>query len=193
MTDNQDAGDGAARRDLLIAGAAGLLAASVALPAEAQQESDYPVPALTFVFQADVALGPIQELGVIDGMRRRIVPIVGGTVSGPRLKGVVMPGGADWQGIRPSDNLTRVWARYWLKADDGAVISVTNEGIRRAPAAVMQRLMAGAAVSPKDYYFRTVPFFEVGEGPHQWMNETMFVCAAARQPDKAIIRVYAVS
>lgn len=181
-----------ARRDLLAAGA-GLLAAGAAGPAAAQQEGDYPVPGLAFAFQADIDLGPIQELGVIDGMRRRIVPIVGGVVSGPRFRGAVMPGGADWQGVRPSDSLTRVWARYWLKAEDGAAISVQNEGLRRGSPEVMKRLMAGERVGPKEYYFRAAPVIEAGEGPHQWMNETVFICTGARGPNKAIIRFYAVT
>lgn len=62
-------------------------------------------------------------------MRRRIVPIVGGSIAGPCLTATVLPGGTDWQGSRPSDGLTRVYARYWLKAEDGATIAVENPGI----------------------------------------------------------------
>jgi hypothetical protein len=182
------------RREVLVAG--GAIAGASAVAAEARllpEDSPYPEPALSFAFQADVLLGPIQELGVIDGMRRRIVPIIGGTVAGPKFNGTVQPGGADWQGVRPGDGLTRVYARYWLKSDDGVAVGVENSGIRRAPAAVMQRLMAGEKVAPSDYYFRAVPFFEVGDGPYRWMNETMFLCVGARRPDRAIILVYAVS
>ena len=180
------------RRDVLAAGAVATGAAMTAPTAQAADDA-YPEPGLTLAFQADVLLGPIQELGVIDGMRRRIVPIVGGTVHGPKLQGEIMPGGADWQGVRPGDGLTRVYARYWIKAADGAAIGVENSGIRRAPPAVMARLMAGEIVAPADYYFRTVPLFEVGDGPHRWLNETMFVCVGARRPDRAIIRVYEIS
>ncbi len=178
---------GVDRRTLL--GAAAL----ASLPSKAASQGRYPEPGLTFVFEAEVLLGPIQEMGVVDGMRRRIVPISGGSVAGPRLKATILPGGADWQGVRPGDGLTRVHARYWMKAEDGAVIGIDNSGIRRASAAVMRRLMMGQDVAPDDYYFRTVPFFEAGEGPHQWLNETMFVCVGARKPDRAIIRIYAVT
>lgn len=171
------------------AGEIGVAASEPALAAADR----YPMPGLDFAFEAEVLLGPIEELGVIDGMRRRIVPIAGGTVAGPRFNGMVLAGGADWQGVRPADGLTRVYARYWLKADDGTAIGVENTGIRRAPSAVMTRLMAGEPVLPHEYYFRAIPFFEVGEGPHQWMNETMFVCVGARKPDRAIIRVYSIS
>lgn len=181
--------DGIGRRELLAA--AGGLCAAGAAPAMAAGPV-YPEPTLAFAFEAEVLLGPVQELGVIDGMRRRIVPIIGGTVSGPRFQGEILPGGADWQGVRPGDFLTRVYARYWIKSHDGVVVGVENAGIRRAPLEVMQRLMAGKPVAPGDYYFRTVPSFEAGEGPYQWMNETMFLCVGARQADRAIIRAYSV-
>jgi hypothetical protein len=180
------------RRDLLAAGGA-IAGMSAAARAGPSPESPYPEPGLSFAFQADVLLGPVQELGVIDGMRRRIVPIIGGTVAGPRFNGSVRPGGADWQGVRPGDGLTRVEARYWIESDDGVTVGIENNGIRRAPPAVMQRLMAGEQVAPSDYYFRTALFCEAGDGPYRWMNETIFLCVGARRPDRAVIRVYAVS
>jgi hypothetical protein len=175
------------RRSLLVAGSVATAAAMTRVDAN---EGGYPEPALQFAFQLDVDLGPTQELGNVDGMRRRIIPIVGGKVDGPKLRGVVMPGGADWQAVRPGDGLTRVNARYWIKADDGTVIGVENSGLRRAPAAVMRRLMDGEDVLPSDYYFRTVPFFETGEASYRWLNETMFLCVGARKPGRAIIRTY---
>jgi hypothetical protein len=178
------------RRALIAAGA---VAGLSVLPAAAQDRGEYPEPGLSFAFQLDVQLAPVQELGMVDGVRRRIIPITGGWVHGPRLQGEVLPGGADWQGVRPGDGLTRLQARYWLKAADGTVIGVENRGIRRAEAAVMQRLLAGEIVSPHDYYFRATPSFEVGEGPHRWLNESLFICVGARLPDKAIVRVYAVT
>lgn len=159
-------------------------------PAPALQ--DGPEPGLSFVFQAEVLLGAIQNLGTIDGIQRRIVPIVGGSVNGPRLTGAVLPGGADWQGIRAGDGLTRVSAKYWLRTEDGSVIGIENAGIRRAPAPVMDRLMAGETVAPDAYYFRTTPQFDVGNGPHQWLNESVFVGLGARLRDRVILRVFMV-
>ncbi len=176
------------RRSLLVAGS--VAATGAAVTTARAEDGDYPEPALHFAFQLEIDLGPIQELGEIDGMRRRIIPITGGKVHGPRLRGTVMPGGADWQGVRPGDSLTRVYARYWIRSEEGAVIGIENSGIRRAPAAVMKRLMDGEDVAPADYYFRTVPFFETGDSAHRWLNETMFLCVGARKPGRAIIRTY---
>ncbi len=46
-------------------------------------------------------VGTPHELGDVGGGRRRVVPILGGAVQGPRLSAVVLPGGANWQTIYP--------------------------------------------------------------------------------------------
>lgn len=178
------------RREAIGASAAALVASRAS--ARTADPMALPEPSLAFAFEVEVALGPVQELGIVDNVRKRIVPIVGGRFKGDRIKGVVMPGGADWQDIRPADGLTRVFAHYWLKADDGAVISVKNNGIRRARPEVMKRMMAGEIVPPAAYYFRTTPVFDTGAAAHRWLNESIFVCVGARMPDKVVIRTYAV-
>ena len=49
-------------------------------------------PDLAHVCDIDVTVGPIRELGAMPRGRRRLVPILGGIVSGPRLEGEVLPG-----------------------------------------------------------------------------------------------------
>jgi len=105
------------------------------------------MPALTEVFEARVRVAPAQELGEIGGGRRRIIPILGGTLSGARLSGEVLPGGADWQTIFP-DGRTEVLARYTLRASDGALIGVVNRGVRRGAPEVIARLTAGEKSRP---------------------------------------------
>ena len=50
---------------------------------------------------------------------RRIIDILGGTVSGPKLKGRILPGGADWQIIR-ADGAADIQARYTIETETGA-------------------------------------------------------------------------
>ena len=100
-----------------------------------------------FAFEARVSVGEPQDLGETPVGRRRIVPIIGGTFAGPRLKGTVMPGGADWQVVRP-DGVSELEARYWLKTDDDVTISVLNLAKRRAAPDVAARLLAGELVDP---------------------------------------------
>jgi hypothetical protein len=80
---------------------------------------------------------------------RRIVNILGGTFEGPKLKGKVVPGGADWQIIR-KDGFTEVDARYTLQTDSGRLIYVSNIGMRHAAPEVIKRLNAGEQVNPAD-------------------------------------------
>ena len=180
------------RRRALALGASALASCSLfAQPTSGR--SDLPKPGLEFCFEAKVQVDPARELGMIDGMQRRIIPITGGTVSGPRFNGRVVPGGADWQGIRPGDGLTRVFAHYWIESDDGVTVSIENTGIRKAEPAVMSRLMAGEIVPPDQYYFRTTPIFEVGDERYRWLNENVFVCLGARLPDAAVIQFFMVT
>ena len=152
-----------------------------------------PAPILEFAFEACVLIGTPLEQGMVGGNRQRIVPITGGHVSGARFSGEILPGGADWQALRP-DNVLDVLARYTVRADDGAIVSIVNSGYRRGPADVIARLAAGEEVDPALYYFRTTPRFEVAaDSRHAWLGESVFVCSAARFPDRVILRFFAVA
>jgi Protein of unknown function (DUF3237) len=151
-----------------------------------------PSTGLVYVFTAGVKVAPTVEFAGADGGIRRMIPITGGTVTGPRLQGEVLNGGADWQAIRP-DGAADLVARYALKANDGTVISVINSGIRRGPPEVLARMKAGEILDPALYYFRAAPVFDVGPGPHQWLTENIFVSAGARFPDEARLDFYMVT
>ncbi len=144
---------------------------------------------MEFAFEATVSVATPLEVGETPLGRRRVIHITGGRFAGPRLKGTVVPGGADWQIIRP-DGVTDLTAMYELKTDDGTLIHVTNRGLRHGPAEVMQRLMRGEPVDPASYYFRTVPVFEAPSGPHDWLNHSIFVGIGARSASDVQIRVF---
>ena len=155
-------------------------------------EERFPLePSLELAFEAQVLVDPPLMLGEVDGRQRRIVPIRGGRVEGARLNGEVLAGGADWQAIR-ANGVTQVLARYVIRADDGAMISVVNAGVRRASELVIRRLLAGQPVDPELVYFRAAPTFEVGPGPHAWLTEQLFISAGVRRPDSVHIRFYIV-
>jgi hypothetical protein len=147
-------------------------------------------PGLEYAFTAFVSIGTPLELGATAAGRRRIIPITGGHVEGPRLTGVVLPGGADWQVVLP-DGTAQLVARYTLQAADGTLISVVNRGVRTGPPDVLAQLAAGAAVDPALYYFRATPAFEVAPGPHDWLARSMFVATGERAPQQVAIRVFA--
>jgi hypothetical protein len=145
-----------------------------------------------FVFEVDAAVDPPIELGALPGgAMRRIIPVGEGTVRGSEINGRVLPGGADWQLIRP-DGVADIEARYTIETDRGELISVTNPGYRHAPPDIMRKLIAGEAVPPDSYYFRTAPRFETAAPRLAWLMRTVFVAVGIREPSRVRIRFFRV-
>lgn len=167
-----------------------MLALMVAAPSQAAPAPEL-TPKLTYAFSMRIELLPPIEQGEIDGARQRFIPITGGTITGPRLTGTVLPGGGDWQQIHPG-GLAVVHAKYHLKASDGTVIAIDNQGVRVASAEVTEKLAKGVDVDPAAYYFRTTPVFEVADGPHAWLRRATFVARGIRRPNHVMIDVYIV-
>lgn len=168
-----------------------LAAGVLALMATAPSQGAASAPMLTYAFSMRIELLAPIEQGEIDGARQRFIPITGGTITGPKLTGTVLPGGGDWQAIHPG-GLAVVHARYTLKAADGTVIGIDNQGVRVASAEVTEQLAKGADVDPNAYYFRTTPVFSVQDGPHAWLRRATFVARGIRRPDHVMIDVYQV-
>jgi hypothetical protein len=155
---------------------------------------------LAHVFDVSVQVGaPIeagQTLGASGRGRRRIIGILGGTVSGKpvngvSMNGVVLPGGADYQMV-VSDTVAELDARYMLELEGGQRIFVSNRALRRASAEVTARLVRGEAVDPALVYFRCVPSFEVASPELEWMTEHLFVGTGRRFPDRVELAVFQV-
>lgn len=140
-------------------------------------------------FEAIIEIGPTQEIGATPKGVRRMIPILGGRFSGPKIEGIILPDGADCQLIR-SDGVAEIEALHSLKTTDGTMIYMINKGYRHGPKEVMSRLAAGETVSPEDYYFRTTPFFEVEDGRHGWLNRTLMIGKGERTKDSVRIRFY---
>lgn len=149
-------------------------------------------PTLRLLYRSVVDIDAPLSVGRMAVGERRIINISGGSFKGPRLSGIILPGGADWQNIRP-DGITAVEARYTLQTDDGALIYVDNRGFRHGPADVMARLAAGEPVDPSLYYFRTTPVFETGSETYQWLNGMIAVAVGERHASQVVITVYEVT
>ena len=150
-------------------------------------------PEFQFAFETRVLTGPISRLSKVNGSDCDLLmmTIDGGDITGPMLNGKVLPGGTEWPLVRP-DGVSRIDARYSLKADDGAVIGVRNTGFRRGPDDVMARLLSRKeVVDARSYYFRTWSMFDAPEGVHSWMSSTVFVGIGERHPEVLFLRYYA--
>ncbi len=156
-----------------------LTAAAVLFSAHGRAEAPAaPSPLQTeFVYEALVTIEAPVEVGPTPGGTRRYIPITGGTFEGAKIRGTILPGGADWQTSR-ADGVTELDALYSMRADDGTVIIVRNTGV----------IVAGGA------YMRTAPRFDAPAGPHAWLNEAQFVgsVTGGPRPGTVIIRVFRV-
>lgn len=121
---------------------------------------------LTHVTDLVAKVGAPLLLGPVTGGMRGIVPITGGAFDGPRLRGTVLPMGADWALLQP-DGSAHVDARYLLQMEDGTLVGIRNRGVCR-PVPGQDNVYAG----------QSTPEFEAPTGsPHAWMNEARFVCS----------------
>ena len=160
------------------------------MPEPRAQPSSLMLSALP-LFTLHAELDAILRFGPTPYRDRRVIGIRGGTVDGPRLKGRVLPGGADWQIVR-ADGAADIQARYTIESENGGHILVTSEGLRHGPPEVMDRLARGENVDPALYYFRTVMRFETAEPSLAWLNTILALARGRREPRAVRLDVYEV-
>jgi hypothetical protein len=132
------------------------------------------------MWDAKVKIANMIMVGESKRGTRRIIPITGGTFEGPKIKGEVLPGGEDWQLVRP-DGDTELYARYLLKTQDGFVIQVINQVLNHMPIEGENKIPYSKSVidleapndSPYDYLNHaiflgtlTMPTLKPGEEPY---------------------------
>lgn len=116
-----------------------------------------------FVLEAKVKISGMINVGESKRGTRRVIPITGGTFSGPKIKGEVLPGGEDWQLVRP-DGDTELNARYLLKTEDGVVIQITN------------KVLMHIGEQGKNFYCKSVIDFEApNESKYDYLNHSIFL------------------
>lgn len=154
--------------------------------------ADIATPGLVRIADLVVRIAAPIEIGLIFGNLRRMIPIAGGEVLGPQIRGKVLPGGADFQIMR-ADGITDLHARYVIELEDGQLIYVENSGVRYGPPELMEKLRRGEAVDPALIYFRSTPRFETAAPGYEWLMRNLFVCAGARFPDRVEMRFFQVT
>ncbi len=114
-------------------------------------------PKLEFVFEEMVTLDKAVTVGDTAFGHRQYIPITGGSVTGPKLKGKILPGGWDWQ-LQLVNGCSSLSAEYRLQAEDGTIIYVSNKGMLCVEEKVFTR-----------------PVFEAPKGAYEWLTEGTFV------------------
>lgn len=147
-------------------------------------------PALTHSFSVDVEVGAPIDLGLTPAGHRRVIPITGGEVRGPRLQGVVLPGGMDDQQVGPT--LHELMATYVLRVGEGALVRVVNTGFRAGPRDELAKVLAGQAATAGTIRFRTTARLSTSAPGLDWLNHTLFLGIGQRLPTRVSIDFFAV-
>ena len=151
-----------------------------------------PDPSQTRVYRLEATVGEPLDLGDITQGRRLIVPLTGGTFTGPELTGKLLPGSsADWQIVLP-DGTALGDIRYTLRTDDGILLYVQSRGVRHGSADVLARLARGEDVDAAEYTFRTSTKIETAAAGLEWLNKGVFISVGARQRGGVIYETYLV-
>lgn len=147
------------------------LTAAAAVTAQAADLPTDPQPGTEFAFEEFCTLDAGFHIGATPFGQRNRIGITGGHFEGARIRGKVLPGGADWQLVR-ADGVIAIEAEYMIQASDGALIHVLNRGI----------ISLGETNAPPAYV-RTAPVFEAPIGPHDWLNKSLFVGTVTPMPE----------
>ena len=119
-------------------------------------------PKLRHVLDIHARCGKARDAVNVNGGKRVIIPITGGTVDGV-VTAKIIPGGADYQMIDTISGRVSLNAVYSIETEDNCQINVTNSGV------IFQ--------DAKSYYFMTSPKFEAPtDSPYDWLNNRIFVC-----------------
>jgi uncharacterized protein DUF3237 len=119
--------------------------------------------------------GQASSVGSV-GVDRVVVPVLGGTFEGPRLKGTVIGPSGDWIVARP-DGSSLLELRLLLQTDDAQKILMTCRGIAHAE--------PGGGL-----YARILPMFETGAAKYAWMNSIAAVGVYRPMPGKVAYTVH---
>lgn len=149
------------------------------------------VPGLVPAFDVVVRLGALDDYGLTRAGHRRIIPIVGGEISGG-LDASILPGGADWQLVRP-DGALEIDGRYSARTKAGELLYLQVAGVRIGPPEVLAALLAGEEVSPTAYYFRTTIRIETSAPALSSLEHAVFVASCVREASTVRYTAYRVT
>jgi hypothetical protein len=139
--------------------------------------NELPDPVLTQVYCLKAVTGPQLDFGNVPGGRRWIVPLVGGTFTGPELSGSLLPGGSAYWQVLP-DGSARAEIRYTLQTDRGVPIYVRSSGVGQA--------------EPAEHLLHAATQIETAEPHLDWLNNGVFVTVAGRTAVSLLYETYLV-
>jgi hypothetical protein len=149
------------------------------------------VPELEYLMTYRADLEEPVDIGAVPSGTRQIFDVKGGSFEGPRLKGRLLPSGADWLLIG-TDGVGRLDVRGTLETEDGAHIYLQYFGVIVIDDKVMRAMTQGEQTQYGDIFFMTQPRFETGHPSYNWLNSVVAVAQGRVLPNAVEYRVYQV-
>lgn len=146
-------------------------------------------PLITLTLTVDFA--SMVSIGQTPAGLRRIAPVSGGTFSGDRLNGTVLPGGNDWV-LNRADGVMVIDVRLTLQTDDRALIYLTYQGRFLAGPEAMARFAKGEVLDPADYSLAITARFECGDPRYGWLNNVIAVGTGEQTRAGPIYSIFAI-
>jgi hypothetical protein len=144
---------------------------------------------LDFLMTVEAELREPQMVGRGPYGTRQIFDVTGGSFEGPRLRGRVLPSGADWLLIG-DDGFGRLDVRATMETHDGALIYAYYGGILEINDLVLAAGAGEREVDYGDFYFYTQPRYETGSEHYAWMNRIVAIAEGKVGPSRVAYRVY---
>ena len=144
-----------------------------------------------FAYSAGLHVPP-EMIGPVPEGARATFYISGGQLLGPRLRGRMLPVGADWATVR-RDGMLMLDVRGTFETDDGALIFVEYRGLGDLGADGYEQFLAGKL--PPRLPLRTTPIFRTAHPQYQWLHRQLCVGIGEADLEKFTVSydVYAVS
>jgi len=154
--------------------------------------NELPDPVMTQIYRLKAVVGPVQE--IVDGLagRRRVVPLAGGTFTGPELNGNLVPGGsATWQLVSPDGSVVTE-VRYTLQTDRGALLYVESSGIGQANDARSAPAGPARDIDQGEPLLHVTTRIETASPELSWLNKAVYVTVAQRTTVSWLYETYLV-
>jgi uncharacterized protein DUF3237 len=143
--------------------------------------NELPDPVLTQVYRLKAVPGATLKIDGVQTGDRRIVPLVGGTFTGPELNGNLLPvGSACWQ-IVSSDGTALTDVRYTLQTDSGALLYVRSSGVD-----------LGGSIELGERVFHTATRIETAAPYLDWLASGVLVTVVGRAAVNLLYETYLV-
>ncbi|UKK85571.1 DUF3237 domain-containing protein [Sphingopyxis sp. BSN-002] len=153
-----------------------------------QENGDRPTAALASRHLCTVEFevgGGLIAIGASPFGEQRLGYVTGGRFFGPRINGIVLPGGGNWSRAGRLEGAASVGtfdARAVWQTDDGELIYLSYTGRSIIPDDV-RATFADPAIpdaDPSRYYLRIAPVFETASAKYGWLNGILAVGVGER-------------